>query len=85
MNASMYSDKVQLGCDILKKEVDGDIQSALEKMAGDYSMTRAGETHEEIFPMIRPNVTKECKKVIRSAFAIPTSLPKGCRKGTCQP
>lgn len=45
-----YSKNLQTVLDILKNEVDGDVQSALAKMTDDYSMTWMYKGKDELFP-----------------------------------
>ena len=53
------SKNIQTVLDILKNEVDGDVKSALEKMASDYSMTWMYQRGDELFPSVSKNVAQE--------------------------
>lgn len=58
-----HSKNVQTALNILKNEVDGDVQSALEKMSDDYSMTWMYQGREELFPTSSINVKSEMDEV----------------------
>ena len=59
-----YSNHVQIVLDILKNEADGDVRSALEKMASDYKMTWVYEgKNGELFPTTGDNVHEELDDV----------------------
>lgn len=54
-----YSANIQLVLDILKNEIDGDINSALEKMCDDYSMTWVYQGKNTLFPTTGENVKEK--------------------------
>lgn len=54
-----YSANIQLVLDILKNEIDGDINGALEKMCDDYSMTWVYQGKDTLFPATGENVKKK--------------------------
>lgn len=59
-----HSKNVQLVLDILKNEVDGDVQSALNKTANDYSMTWVYQKENgELFPSTKKTLEKELEEV----------------------
>lgn len=57
-----YSKNIQTVLDILKNEVDGDIQSALAKMTDDYSMTWMYKQGEELFPSTGKSVESKMEE-----------------------
>jgi len=57
------SNNIQTVLHILKNEVDGDVQSALEKMTDNYSMTWMYKTEDELFPSTGKNVEAEMDEV----------------------
>jgi ketosteroid isomerase-like protein len=61
-----YSKNVQLVLDILKNEIDGDINGALEKMSDDYSMTWMYQGKDTLFPTTGENV----KEIMKEAYPI---------------
>lgn len=61
-----HSKNVQLVLDILKNEIDGDINGALEKMADDYSMTWVYQGKDILFPSTGDNV----KELMKDAYPI---------------
>lgn len=60
-----YSKNIQTVLDILRDEVNGDVASALQKMADDYTMTwvDAGIDGDELFPTTGNDVKKELEEV----------------------
>jgi len=53
------SKNIQTVLHILENEIDGDVQSALEKMTDDYSMTWMYKTEDELFPSTGKKVEAE--------------------------
>jgi len=60
----IYSNQVQTVLDILKNEVDGDVEAALEKMSGDYSMTWMYQSARQLFPTSSENFAEEMRSKI---------------------
>lgn len=60
-----YSKNIQTVLNILQNEVDGDVSSALKKMAKEYSMTwiYSHPKNKKLFPSTKPDITSEMKEV----------------------
>lgn len=65
--AGKYSDNVQMVLDVLRDEINGDVQEALAKLTDNYSMTwvyKAPKTGE-LFPCTSRNVRDELEEAYR--------------------
>ena len=60
-----FSKNVKTILDILRDEVDGDVQAALQKITKDYTMTWVdmGLGGKQLFPTTKRNIKKELEKV----------------------
>ncbi len=57
------SKNIQTVLDILKDEVDGDIEAALKKITKDYTMTWVYKTKKELFPTEKITSRKDLKDI----------------------
>lgn len=58
-----HSENIKLVLDILKDEINGDTQSALNKMSRNYTMTWVYKKGEVLFPQSKPDFSDGMKEI----------------------